>query len=68
MKTPDEKLKEMLMKNSDYTDSVKSICEELLEAREVLRLFAKCDGGCARYECVCHTKIALKFLNNWSEK
>ena len=41
---------------------------ELLEAREALRLCAKCDGGCARYECVCHTKIALKFLNNWSEK
>lgn len=78
MKTTDEKLKEIIGKGSHYTDTVKNICLELIEARAALKFYAN-DGAYDHddktyipdvegSDIVQSGKRAREFLKKWSEE
>lgn len=43
---------------------LKEIRARYREALAVIKAHAKCDGGCAPDECICHTKKAKEFLKS----
>ena len=77
--TPDTKIKEIIGKGSHYTDTVKNICLELIEARAALKFYAN-DGAYDHddktyipdidvgSDIVQSGKRAHEFLKKWSEE